>query len=294
MCSVMREAPLDDHGILLEYQLPLSSRRLDCMITGKDRTRRANAVVVELKQWESVFPSAVDDCVTAFVEDCSAMCCHPSRQVGQYQEYLEDCHSAFAPGGVRLASCAYLHNLRYASDGELYNSRHADLLTRYPLFAGDRAEDLSQYLSNRLAAGDGASVLTTVLESKYQASKRLLDHTAAMIKGQRVFVLLDEQLVVFNAVLGQVTKCFNDKQKAVILVRGRPRDRQERHRAQPCRRALWQGLQYPPRHGLEGVHGKHAKDRGLARQRSVQVLQQLHDRGARTLSTRSSWTKHIV
>jgi hypothetical protein len=99
---------------------------------------------------------------------------------------------------------------------------HADLLTRYPLFAGDRAEDLSQYLSNRLAGGDGASVLTTVLESKYQASKRLLDHTAAMIKGQRVFVLLDEQLVVFNAVLGQVTKCFNDKQKAVILVRGGP------------------------------------------------------------------------
>ena len=74
--------------------------------------------------------------------------------------------------------------------------RPADLLTRYPLFAGDRAEDLSQYLSNRLAGGDGASVLTTVLESKYQASKRLLDHTAAMIKGQRVFVLLDEQLVV--------------------------------------------------------------------------------------------------
>ena len=35
MCSVMREAPLDDHGILLEYQLPLSSRRLDYMITGK-------------------------------------------------------------------------------------------------------------------------------------------------------------------------------------------------------------------------------------------------------------------
>src|SRR5882762_10281555 len=83
---------------------------------------------------ESVFPSAVDDCVTAFVGGLLRDVLHPSRQVGQYQEYLEDCHLAFAPGGVRLASCAYLHNLRYASDSELYHSRHADLLTRYPLF----------------------------------------------------------------------------------------------------------------------------------------------------------------
>jgi len=98
MCSVMRETPLDDHGILLEYQLPLSSRRLDCMITGKDRARRASAVVVELKQWESVFPSAVDDCVTAFVGGLLRDVLHPSRQVGQYQEYLEDCcHSAVTP-----------------------------------------------------------------------------------------------------------------------------------------------------------------------------------------------------
>ncbi len=67
MCQVMREAPLDDHGVLLEYQLPLSSKRLDCMVTGRDQNRRANAVVVELKQWEAVTPSAIDDCVTAFV-----------------------------------------------------------------------------------------------------------------------------------------------------------------------------------------------------------------------------------
>ena len=163
---------------------------------------------MELKQWESVFPSAVDDCVTAFVGGLLRDVLHPSRQVGQYQEYLEDCHSAFAPGGVRLASCAYLHNLRYASDSELYHSRPADLLTRYPLFAGDRAEDLSQYLSNRLAGGDGASVLTTVLESKYQASKRLLDHTAAMIKGASEF---------FTVTLSAVMSCKPTNCSAPII-----------------------------------------------------------------------------
>jgi DUF2075 family protein len=222
MCTVLREAPLDDHGILLEYQLPLSSKRLDCMVTGRDRHRRASAVVVELKQWEGVTPSAVEECVTVFVGGRVRDVLHPSRQVGQYQQYLEDCHAAFAPGGVELASCAYLHNLRYNPTNELYHQRHAELLEKYPLFSGDRAAELSQYLLQRLDGGDGMPVLATVAESKYQASKKLLDHTAAMIKGQRVFVLLDEQLVVFNAVLGQVMKSVADGTKAVILVRGGP------------------------------------------------------------------------
>jgi uncharacterized protein len=222
MSGVMRDASLDDHGVVLEYQMPLSSKRLDCMVTGRDRNRRPNAVVVELKQWEGVAPSAIDECVPVFVGGRQRDVLHPSRQVGQYQQYLEDCNSAFAPGNVAIASCAYLHNLRYDPAGELYHPRHADLLNMYPLFAGDRTAALAEYLLHRLDGADGMSVLTTVMEGKYQASKKLLEHTAAMIKGQKVFVLLDEQLVVFNAVLGQVTKNVRDGTKSVILVRGGP------------------------------------------------------------------------
>ncbi len=51
MCNVLQYASLTDHGIVLEYQLPLSSKRLDCMITGKNKSAAQNAVIVELKQW---------------------------------------------------------------------------------------------------------------------------------------------------------------------------------------------------------------------------------------------------
>jgi hypothetical protein len=34
--QVFEEAGLKDHGVLLEYQLPLTSRRLDCMVTGRN------------------------------------------------------------------------------------------------------------------------------------------------------------------------------------------------------------------------------------------------------------------
>jgi hypothetical protein len=144
---------------------------------------------------------------------------HPSRQVAQHQQYLKDSHTAFARGEVALSSCAYLHSLRYDRRGE-FDARHAELLEPHQLFAARSADDLGQHLRAAADGGDGVPVLTRGAEGKYQASKKLLDHTAAMIKGQNLFELLDEQLVVFNAVLGRVTKNMAEDVKSVILVRG--------------------------------------------------------------------------
>jgi hypothetical protein len=41
MATVLRDADLTDHGVVVELQLPLSSKRLDCMITGHDRGKRS-------------------------------------------------------------------------------------------------------------------------------------------------------------------------------------------------------------------------------------------------------------
>src|SRR5262245_13288710 len=42
-----------DVGVILEYQLPLSSKRLDALLVGRSPVDgNAQAVVVELKQWE--------------------------------------------------------------------------------------------------------------------------------------------------------------------------------------------------------------------------------------------------
>ena len=41
---------MDDSWIVLEYQLPLASSRVDCMIIGRNEARRANNVLLEFKQ----------------------------------------------------------------------------------------------------------------------------------------------------------------------------------------------------------------------------------------------------
>ena len=52
MANMIQYSNLNDNGVVLEYQLPQTSRRLDCMITGRDNQNNDNAVIVELKQWQ--------------------------------------------------------------------------------------------------------------------------------------------------------------------------------------------------------------------------------------------------
>jgi len=41
------------HAVLAPDQLPIPSKRLDCMITGQDDAQHDDAVILELKQWET-------------------------------------------------------------------------------------------------------------------------------------------------------------------------------------------------------------------------------------------------
>src|SRR5688500_1134243 len=89
MCMVLQHASLTDHGVALEYQIPSYSKRLDFMITGHDANSAANAVIVELKQWSEVERSWIDESVVTYVGQGLRDVLHPSKQVGNYQLYLE-------------------------------------------------------------------------------------------------------------------------------------------------------------------------------------------------------------
>jgi DUF2075 family protein len=222
MSSVLQYADLTDHGVILEYQLPLTSRRLDFMITGRDATRTPGAVVVELKQWDDAYPSDVEDCVVTFVGGGLREVLHPSRQVGNYQQFLEDYHIAFTSGEINLRSCSYLHNLQFDPANELFNPRHRSILEAYPIFTGDKTPELAEFLQDRVGMGEGVEVMASVLDSEFKASKKLLDHVKEMIAQQDVYVLLDEQQVVFNEVLERARRSFHEPRKTAILIVGGP------------------------------------------------------------------------
>lgn len=223
MSNVLRTGSFLDHGIILEYQLPLSSKRLDCMVTGHDGVGRPNAVVVELKQWGNVEPSDADDCVVTYLAGKKRDLLHPSRQVGQYEEYLRGMHTAFADGRIGLRSCAYLHNLRFDARSEIFSPKFAGLLSQYPSFAGDEQNRLVDYLDAYLAGGAGERIRDTVVAARFRASRKLLALAARVIARQEEFVLIDSQQVAFNKVLADVRgSVAGGGRKSIHLVRGGP------------------------------------------------------------------------
>jgi hypothetical protein len=222
MADALKIGSLDDQGVVVELQLPLSSRRLDCMVTGHDTGGQAEAVIVELKQWQEAAPSWVDDCVRTVVGGGERDVLHPSRQVGNYERYLLDVHTAFNTGDVALRSCSYLHNLVFDADSVLFGDAFAETLRQYPLFAGDQVDNLVDYLVGSVGGGNGAPVLDEIVHGKYRPHRRLLDYAAQMIRNEPTFVLLDEQQVAFNAVLAKVRSRGLSTDQSVLMVHGGP------------------------------------------------------------------------
>jgi hypothetical protein len=108
MAQVVQFAKLDDHGVVVEYELPSSSQRLDFMIVGRSAAARDEAVIVELKQWSECEAADAERLVTTWVGGKHREVQHPSVQVGQYRQYLADAHSAFYEGDhpVGLGACS--------------------------------------------------------------------------------------------------------------------------------------------------------------------------------------------
>lgn len=224
VCLVFDRADLHDHGVMLEYQLPLTSKRLDCLVCGKGEGDADHAVIVELKQWERCGEAFGDDLVLTWLGGREREVLHPSAQVSQYRRYLQDSHTAFyeGPSPIGLASCAYLHNYHRGDGDVLFDRRHGALLEDSPVFTADDSNDLSLLLRRELGKGQGSSVLQRVEQGRYRPSKRLMDHVAAVIKGVPQYVLLDEQLVVYQQVQAYARAGFHDRRKTVVIVQGGP------------------------------------------------------------------------
>ena len=221
--QVFQAACLLDHGVLLELQLPLTSKRLDCLVTGYDGSRTCNAVIIELKQWTGCKGASGKNEVATFVGGNVRDVLHPSVQVGQYMTYLTDCHTAFQ-GKDRISAhaCSYLHNYDPIKNDPLFLPQFADQIARFPVFTSDRVPELTAFLDKRIHNGDSGAVAAKVEQSKYRPSKKLLDHIGKLIKGKPEYILLDEQLVVYDQVMEAATKGVKAKKKVAIIVRGGP------------------------------------------------------------------------
>ncbi|MFA6522439.1 MAG: DUF2075 domain-containing protein [Patescibacteria group bacterium] len=225
LSQVFQHADLIDHGILLEYQLPLTSKRLDCIICGVDTNAQDTAMIIELKQWEKTEQADGENEVLTWVGGAKREVLHPSAQVGGYKEYLADTHTTFyeGPQPVRLEACSYLHNYNPVSNDELFSPKFSNLVDKYPVFTAEKVDELCAYLLQGLERGNGESVMSKIDNGKYKPSRKLLDHISSVIKGKSEYVLLDEQRIVFDKVMALARRGLDTSDgRKILIVRGGP------------------------------------------------------------------------
>jgi len=223
MSNALQLADLRDQGILVELKLPLSSKRLDVLITGSNtNTGTDSAVIVELKQWTKAQRSNITDCVTVDFGGRLVDHLHPSKQVKQYQRYLIDTHPAFTDGAVALDACAYLHYAQFDPTSPMFHADFDVLLAQNPSFTGDQLDDFASFLDERVSGPDDGSILERVATSAFRPHKRLLDHVARMIRNEPVFTLLDEQQVAYNAIMDEVRAAGQNQRRVAFIVAGGP------------------------------------------------------------------------
>jgi len=112
MALIVGDRRIDDNvQVAIEYQIPLTSKRVDFMVGGSDGIRD-NVVIVELKQWEKCQATSRENVVNAFTGGANRDVAHPSQQAYSYAKLIENFNEAVRDNNIGLIPCAYLHNYK--------------------------------------------------------------------------------------------------------------------------------------------------------------------------------------
>jgi uncharacterized protein len=219
--NIIEYASLQDNMVVVEYELPYSNRRIDCLLFGQGPNSSSNVVIVELKQWSKVESCDLENEILTFTGGANRFEAHPSFQAQGYYSYLKDFVEVLGNDTINLSAISYCHNYSRSSD-VMFGPKFQTIMRDFPLFAKEDVPALADYLKARLASGHGLEVFNRFSSSPVGPTKKLLEHTSSMIKGQKVFNLLEDQLAAYYAILDRAKKATKLKSKCVIIVRGGP------------------------------------------------------------------------
>ncbi|MFF1308492.1 DNA/RNA helicase domain-containing protein [Streptomyces sp. NPDC058307] len=220
LAAVLNDAGLGDVEVMLEYALPLNSKRADVVLAGvHPSTGEPSYLVVELKQWSQVLPDE-DDPTLCHIERYSHPVLNPIEQVRRYCDYLVNFNGAVADHGHRISGVAFLHN---ATEFDVAGLREIERDGRGLLFTGQRRGELLNHLRSRLSdKHSGAGAADELLSGATVPSKQLMSVAAEEVRERQQFVLLDEQQVAYRTVLNAVEKAKRADRKEVVVVTGGP------------------------------------------------------------------------
>jgi hypothetical protein len=217
----LTDAGLGEVEVLIEYRLPLTSKRADVVLVGEHPDGGPSCLVVENKQWSRLELVDIEHQLVEVTGTGMQEQLHPQEQVRRYVEYIQDFNRYLGGHPGSLAGCVYLHN---ATSGNISGLRHPDLaeLAFFPAFAADEVAAMRSFLTARLAPAPGAQFADDFLASRIAPSKQLLRHLREEILANPQFTLLDEQQVAYQVVLRAVEHAKRADAKEAVIITGGP------------------------------------------------------------------------
>jgi uncharacterized protein len=215
----------DDAGVAIEFKIPLTSRRIDFLISGYDEDGNANVAIVELKQWGGMSTETVadkDGIVKTFLGGGIRETTHPSYQAVSYAQLLRDFNTSIQEKPIHLYPAAYLHNFEPQYRETIDNQVYQPYTEQAPLYIRGDAKKLRSFLETQIDVGDDRETLYELSEGKLRPAKTLQDSLLAMLEEQDEFTLIDSQKVVFEKAVELAKRSQRDGQKRVLIVEGGP------------------------------------------------------------------------
>ncbi|MDO3695720.1 DUF2075 domain-containing protein [Wenyingzhuangia sp. chi5] len=207
-----------DCGISIEYHLPQTSKRVDFIITGKDGDQE-NVIIIELKQWQHADITAKDGVVKTRFQFGESETSHPSYQAWSYAALLTSFNATVDEESISLYPCAYLHN--YVPDNNITNEFYSYYIDKAPVFLKPDAVKLREFIKKYIKQGDDSNIMFRIDNGKIKPTKSLADSLKSMIKGNKEFIMIDDQKVVYETAL-QLALQSHEKNKNVLIVEGGP------------------------------------------------------------------------
>lgn len=212
-----------DAGVAIEYNIPQTSKRVDFLISGYGKDNKGNVIIVELKQWEKLQAiEGQEAIVETFTGGANRRVVHPSYQAWSYAALIKDYNEYVQDADIELHPCAYLHNYPRVENDPLDAKQYKEVLADAPAFTYGQRDALRNFIKKSIITGDNEDTLVKIEHGKIRPSKQLQDSISGMLKGNKEFIMLDEQKVVYENILSLSTKCQKDGKKRTIIVEGGP------------------------------------------------------------------------
>ena len=226
MANILYDSSVPDQaGIAIEFQIPLTSRRVDFMISGQDSDGDKNIVVTELKQWEGESTEPVphkDGIIKTFLGGGIRETTHPSYQAWSYSKLIEDFNTKVNYDNINLYPLAYLHNFDSEYRDRIDNSTYKPYTNRAPVYLRQDVGELTETIESKVQNQINGQLIHEVANADLKPNKKLQDSLGEMLEASDEFTLIDSQKVVFERAVELANKANKNNEKRVLIVEGGP------------------------------------------------------------------------